>query len=186
VITVREPTGRRAARRWARVAAAALMVVALGAVGVVTAGGGEKSSAAPAVSGCFAFTVLLSGVSFPRGTAVTFTVDARNVSGLPCAGRACGGVSPSFEVRDLAGRPVYRAGGAGVMCTRTAPPPPIIPAGHSATWIVEEWDGRTAWQGVCVPGDCRPTRPLAPAGIYEIVWHLRPEMSASSGWFRVS
>jgi hypothetical protein len=168
-------------------AAAVLMVAALGVVSAeVAAGGGTSSPAGSSEDGCFSFTLRLSRPSFLTGTAVTFTVTARNVSRHPCRGRGCGGVTPSYEVRDLAGRPVYRAGGAGVMCMSTAPPPPIIPAGSSTTWITEAWDGRTAWQGVCLPGDCHPTRPLAPAGVYRIAWHLRPEMSVSSGWFRVS
>ena len=141
---------------------------------------------APVRSGCFAFTVLLHRQAVPRGAPFAFSVVARNVTRYACAGPDCPGITPSYDIRGLFGRLVYREYAAGVSCRSDVPPPRQIAPGAVTTWIVESWDGLRSWQGVCKPGNCHLTRPAAVPGPYRVVWHLVPEMSVDSAWFHIT
>ena len=63
-------------------------------------------------------------------------------------------------------------------------PAPCITAGARTTWDRGTWDAHLNWQGHCRPGDCHPTRPMAPPGRYRLVWHRLPDHPAvPSDWF---
>lgn len=151
----------------------------------VAAGFGTSATRTSVVDGCFAFKINVADTSVRAGHTVSFAVAARNVADHGCTGRSCSGVTPTYEVRDLAARVVYSEGSHGVSCARTAPPPPNIATGATVAWDAETWDGRDDWQGTCSPGNCNPTRPLAPPGEYQIIWYRVPgDVAVPSMWFR--
>jgi hypothetical protein len=168
------------------VSALVLVLLASAAISHVAGRDEELSGRTPVRYGCFAFTVALSRPTVAAGAPITFTAVARNVTSDGCLGPGCGGLTPSYDVVGLFGQLVYRDGGAGVACRSDAPPPRRVPAGGTIAWSVESWDGHQAWHGVCEPGNCRPTRPVAIPGVYRIEWHVVPGMSVGSAWFDVT
>jgi hypothetical protein len=139
-----------------------------------------------ATSGCFQYSVRTDHTSYPLGTPVNVLVTATNVSTQPCRGRSCGGITPSFEVFNAAGKSVYTSGGVGIACVRNPPPPAMIQPGHAEAWTDGPWDQLGLWTGPCKPGNCHPTRTQAPPGPYRITWRWLDTLSVSTAWFWLS
>lgn len=165
----------------------ALAVVGLSVLIVAVRVGRAGSGARHVADGCFTFSVRLAHLAVPAGGGVRFTVTARNTTRQACTGRACMGVTPTWDIEDLRGHLVYRENAAGVMCAADAPPPPTVAAGASTTWDSEIWDAHENRQGSCRPGDCEATRPIAPPGLYRVIWHRLPDYPAvPSDWFALA
>lgn len=179
VRAVRQPVGRGVL---ATLVAVAIVGLSATIVAVRAARGGPGTR--EVVDGCFAFSVQLAQHAFAVDAGVRFTVTARNTTRQACPGRPCMGITPTWDVEDLRGHLVYRENAIGVLCVSDAPPPPAVAAGARTTWASETWDARQNWQGRCRPGDCHPTRPIAPPGLYRVVWRRLPgHPPVFSDWF---
>jgi len=182
IVRGRQPTGRG-------VLATSVAVAIVGLVATIVAvrAGGSESGARQVVDGCFAFSIRLAERTFSAERGVSFTVTARNTTRRACLGRSCMGITSTWDVEDLRGHLTYRRNAVGALCVSNAPPTPTIAGGARTTWATDTWDGHQNWQGPCRPGDCRPTRPIAPPGIYRIVWHRLPGHPAvPSKWFALT
>jgi len=176
--------GRRPIGRGVLATSVAVAIVGLFATFVAVRAIRSEGATRQVVDGCFAFSIRLAHHVVPAERGVNFTVTARNTTRRACLGRPCMGITPTWDVEDLAGHLTYRQNALGVLCVSDAPPTPTIAGGARTTWAVDTWDGHQNSQGPCRPGDCHPTRPIAPPGIYRVVWHRLPgHRAVPSDWF---
>jgi hypothetical protein len=159
-------------------------VVIIGSPGMLqwSAQGRGKGTGLSA-SGCYRYSVQTSQWIYRHDQPVRLIVTRTNITEHECAGRTCGGVTPWFEVSNLAGAQVYHSFPAGVACARPVhnpPPVPEISPGRSEVWRDDGWD-----HSICTQRDCPVFGSSTAPGLYRITWHWLDAIAVQSNWLAV-